>query len=97
MRTWSLRVLRQFLRLALSALYVVPAGASAVLKSRATLHFQNLALRHQTWRSATLGTEAKTDLVRSATGLPLDNLDGAGNAKLLAPPFRVDAAVLVTQ
>ena len=47
MRTWSLRVLRQFLRLALSALHVLAAAASAAFKSRATLHLENLALRHQ--------------------------------------------------
>jgi hypothetical protein len=47
MRTWSLRVLRQFLRLALSALHVLAAAASAVFKSRAALHLENLALRHQ--------------------------------------------------
>jgi hypothetical protein len=46
MRTWSLRVLRQVLRLALSALHVL-AAASAACKSRATLHLENLALRHQ--------------------------------------------------
>jgi putative transposase len=47
MRTWSLRILYQFFRLAFSALHVVAAGASAALKSRATLHLENLALRHQ--------------------------------------------------
>src|SRR4029077_2191791 len=47
MRTWSLRVLHQFLRLALSALHVVTASASAAFKSRATLQLENLALRHQ--------------------------------------------------
>jgi transposase InsO family protein len=47
MRTWSLRVVRQFLRLALSTLHVVAAAASATFKSRATLHLENLALRHQ--------------------------------------------------
>jgi len=46
-RTWSLRVLRQFLRLALSALHVLAAPVSAVFKSRAALHLENLALRHQ--------------------------------------------------
>ena len=47
MRTWSLRLLRQFFRLALSALHVVAAAASAAFKSRATLQLENLALRHQ--------------------------------------------------
>src|SRR4026207_1033541 len=47
MRTWSLDVLRQFLRLALSALHVLAAAAAAAFKSRATLHLENLALRHQ--------------------------------------------------
>src|SRR4030088_1875768 len=47
MRRWSLRVLQQFLRLALSALHVLAAAASAAFKSRATLHLENLALRHQ--------------------------------------------------
>ena len=47
MRTWSLRVLLSFLRLALSTLHVVAAVASATFKSRAALHLENLALRHQ--------------------------------------------------
>src|SRR5579864_4210935 len=47
MRTWSLRLLLQFLDLALSALHVLAAVASAAFKSRATLHLENLALRHQ--------------------------------------------------
>ena len=47
MRTWSLRALRQFLCLALSALHVLVTAASAAFKSRATLHLENLALRHQ--------------------------------------------------
>jgi len=47
MRTWSLRVLRQSLRLALSALHVLAAAASTAFKSRAALHLENLALRHQ--------------------------------------------------
>ena len=37
----------QFFRLALSALHVLGAAASAAFKSRATLHLENLALRHQ--------------------------------------------------
>src|SRR6516225_2625582 len=47
MRTWSLRLPRQFLGLALSALHLLAAAASAAFKSRATLHLENLALRHQ--------------------------------------------------
>src|ERR1700675_4921587 len=47
MRTWSLRVLPQFLRMALSALHLLAGAASSALKSRATLHLENLALRHQ--------------------------------------------------
>jgi putative transposase len=42
-----LRVLRQFLRMALSALHLLAAAASSALKSRATLQLENLALRHQ--------------------------------------------------
>jgi putative transposase len=44
MRTWSLFLL---FRIALSALQVLAAAASAAFKSRATLHIENLALRHQ--------------------------------------------------
>src|SRR6266852_2216422 len=47
MRTWSLRLLRQFVHLAVSALQVLAAAASAAFRSRATLHLENLALRHQ--------------------------------------------------
>ena len=47
MRTWSLRALRQFLRLALSALNELAAAVSAAFKSRAALQLENLALRHQ--------------------------------------------------
>jgi hypothetical protein len=47
MRTWSWRVLRQFLHQALSALHLLAAIASAAFRSRATLHLENLALRHQ--------------------------------------------------
>ena len=46
MRTWSLRLLRQLFRLAL-ALHKLATAASTVFKSRATLHLENLALRHQ--------------------------------------------------
>ena len=47
MRTWSLRVLRQLLRLARSALHLLAAAVSAVAKSPSALHLENLALRHQ--------------------------------------------------
>ena len=47
MRTWRLRVLRQSLRLVLYALHVLAAAVSAAFKSRAALHLENLALRHQ--------------------------------------------------
>ena len=47
MRTWSLRVLHHFFRLALSALHVLAAAASAAVKSRASLQLENVALRHQ--------------------------------------------------
>src|SRR5258707_7911639 len=47
MRTWSLRLLSQLLGLALSALHVLAAAASAAFKSRAALQLENLALRHQ--------------------------------------------------
>ena len=47
MRTWSLRAFRNFLHVALSALHVLAAAASSAFKSRATLHLENLALRHQ--------------------------------------------------
>ena len=47
MRTWSLRLLRQLFRLALSALHMLAAAASAAFKSRAALQLENLALRHQ--------------------------------------------------
>src|SRR5215469_18970222 len=46
MRTWSLRVLHQFLHPALSALHVL-AAASAAFQSRAALQLENIALRHQ--------------------------------------------------
>jgi hypothetical protein len=47
MRIWSLRVLGQFFRLALSAFPVLVAAVSTVFKSRAELQVENLALRHQ--------------------------------------------------
>src|SRR6266403_1697974 len=47
MRTWSLGLARQFLHLALSAVRVLATATSAVFKSQAALHLENLALRHQ--------------------------------------------------
>jgi hypothetical protein len=47
MRTWSLSAPHHFLRSTLSAFRVLAAIASAVFKSRAALHLENLALRHQ--------------------------------------------------
>src|ERR1039458_6819730 len=47
MRTWSLPLLCQVLRLALGALHILAAAASAAFRSRATLHLENLALRYQ--------------------------------------------------
>src|SRR5260370_41352836 len=47
MRTCSLSILRQVLRLVLSAFRVLAAATSTALKSRATLQLENLALRHQ--------------------------------------------------
>ncbi|MBM3747398.1 MAG: transposase family protein [Acidobacteria bacterium] len=47
MRTWSLRVLRKSSCLAFSVLHVLAAAASAAFKTRAALHQENLALRHQ--------------------------------------------------
>ena len=47
MRTWSLSAIFQFLRLAVAALRMLAAVASATAKSRAALQLENLALRHQ--------------------------------------------------
>lgn len=47
MRTWGLRVILQTLRSAVSAFQVLAAALSATFKSRAALHLENLALRHQ--------------------------------------------------
>ncbi len=47
MITWSLRVLRQFLRQVLEAIPVSAAARSATFKCRAALHMENLALRRQ--------------------------------------------------
>src|ERR1035437_10058191 len=47
MRTWILRLLRQLIRITRGALHMLATAASAAFKSRATLHLENLALRHQ--------------------------------------------------
>ena len=47
MRTWSLPAILQFFRLAVDALHLLAAVASATAKSRAALQVENLALRHQ--------------------------------------------------
>src|ERR1035437_8803793 len=47
MRTWILRLLRQLIRITRGALHILATAASAAFKSRATLHLENLALRHQ--------------------------------------------------
>ena len=47
MRTWALLVFLQILRSAVSAFHVLAATVSATFKSRAALHLENLALRHQ--------------------------------------------------
>ena len=47
MRTWGLRVFLQVLRSAGNAFPVLVAVLSATFKSRAALHLENLALRHQ--------------------------------------------------
>src|SRR6202790_4145625 len=47
MRTWSLRILLQLFRLALSSVHMLATAASAAFKSRAALQLENLALRHQ--------------------------------------------------
>ncbi len=47
MRTWGLRVFLQILRSAVSAFRVLAAALSATFRSRAALHLENLALRHQ--------------------------------------------------
>lgn len=47
MRTKGLRVLRQSLHLALGALHMLASAAWAIFKSRAALHWENLALRRR--------------------------------------------------
>jgi len=47
LRRWELRILRQFLRSMFRVLPVLAAALSSLLKSRASLQLENLALRHQ--------------------------------------------------
>ena len=47
MRRWSLRILRQVFRLALSALHWLTVAMVTTFKSRTALQVENLALRHQ--------------------------------------------------
>src|SRR5258707_11416346 len=65
MRTWSLRLLRPFLHLALSALQVLAATASTAFKSRTVLQLENLALRHQIGVLRRSVKRPKTDVGRS--------------------------------
>jgi putative transposase len=46
-RTWGLRLFRELLSVAFAAFHMMADAASAALKSRAALHLENLALRHQ--------------------------------------------------
>src|SRR5882672_6214246 len=73
MRTWSLRVLQQFSRLALNTFHMLAAAAAATFKSRAALHVENLA---PTRRSAALREAAETDSARSTPlGMALPALE----------------------
>ena len=99
MRTWSLPVLRHFLRLALSAFHVLAAAASSALKSRAALQLENRALRHQLgvvrrqnqitqWnqRIADCSPGALRDVARAAQwtgGAPVTALRPAANLLIL--------------
>ncbi len=47
MRTWGLRIFLHTLRSAGSVFLVLAAALSATFRSRAALHLENLALRHQ--------------------------------------------------
>ena len=47
LRTWSLCLVRQLFRLALSALHMLATDASAAFKSRSTIHLENLAIGRQ--------------------------------------------------
>ena len=70
MRTRSLRLLR----LALGTLHML-AAASAAFKSRATLHLENLALRHQL-TVLRRSVKAPTDVRRPASlGMAVRSLD----------------------
>ena len=94
MRTWSLRILRQVFRLALSALHWLTVAMVTTCKSRTALQVENLALRHQL---AVLRRSVKlpTHLSRStAVGLVMRSLERlaifladrqAGNRHWLAP------------
>ena len=66
MRTWSLRILRQVFRLALSALHWLTVAMVTTFKSRTALQVENLALRHQL---AVLRRSVKRPKVTSADRL----------------------------
>ena len=66
MRTWSLRILRQVFRLALSALHWLTVAMVTTFKSRTALQVENLALRHQL---AVLRRSVKRSRVTSADRL----------------------------
>ena len=66
MRTWSLRILRQVFRLALSALHWLTVAMVTTFKSRTALQMENLALRHQL---AVLRRSVKRPKVTSADRL----------------------------
>ena len=66
MRTWSLRILRQVFRLALSALHWLTVAMVSTFKSRTALQVENLALRHQL---AVLRRSVKRPKVTSADRL----------------------------
>jgi putative transposase len=66
MRTWSLRILRQVFRLALSALHWLTVAMVTTFKSRTALQVENLALRHQL---AVLRSSVKRPKVTSADRL----------------------------
>src|SRR5215469_13557915 len=66
MRTWSLRILRQVFRLALSAFHWLTVAMVSTFKSRTALQVENLALRHQL---AVLRRSVKRPKVTSADRL----------------------------
>lgn len=47
MRRWSLRILRQIFRLALSTVHLLVVATATIVRSRTALQVENLALRHQ--------------------------------------------------